>query len=84
MFPEQLEPLRQVGDPMADECMKALDVKPGSDALDIIGSYLSQPICEQCSKAPRIFQENITTVPEWVDWDLIHQGQNVYWYEHRP
>ncbi|KAG0337070.1 hypothetical protein BG004_007794 [Podila humilis] len=75
----QLEPLRQVGDVLADRALDALDIKPGQDALELLREYTSRPIEDQPSDAPRKLLEQVMTIPEWVDWAQIQRGQDVYW-----
>ncbi|CAM6127097.1 unnamed protein product [Calypogeia fissa] len=77
--PTQLEPLRQVGDPVADSCVAALKIKPGADALEVLEQYLARPILQQEADAPREFRDGALQVPDWVDWDIIEQGQQVNW-----
>lgn len=79
-FPaSRLEPLRQVGDLVADNALAALDVKPGQDALAVLREYTSQPIELQASDAPRLLMQQLMTVPDWVDWAQVQRGQEVYW-----
>ncbi|KAG0340244.1 hypothetical protein BG004_006489 [Podila humilis] len=75
----QLEPLRQMGDDLADSALVALGVKPRQDALVALREYTSRPIEDQLSDAPRQLLEHMSTVPEWVDWDKIQRGQAVFW-----
>ncbi|KAG0340245.1 hypothetical protein BG004_006490 [Podila humilis] len=75
----QLEPLRQIGDVLADNALAALDIKPGQDALVAMREYTSRPVEEQLSDAPRKLLEQLMTVPEWVDWEKVKRGQDVYW-----
>ncbi|CAM6109917.1 unnamed protein product [Calypogeia fissa] len=82
--PTQLEPLRQVGDPVADSCVEALKIKPGADALEVLKQYLATPSLQQQADGPRefrdgAFRDGAFQVPDWVDWDIIEQGQQVYW-----
>ncbi|KAL2612873.1 hypothetical protein R1flu_024565 [Riccia fluitans] len=77
--PRQLENLRQKSDPLADECTRALHVKPGTDSLKALDEYLSRPLEDQASAAPRKFMEQVTTTPNWFDAELLIQGQNVFW-----
>ncbi|KFH63216.1 hypothetical protein MVEG_10627 [Podila verticillata NRRL 6337] len=79
-FPaSRLEPLRQVGDVLADNALAALNVKPGQDALVALREYTAQPIKEQTSEAPRLLMQQLMTVPEWVNWAQVQRGQEVYW-----
>ncbi|KAF9406499.1 hypothetical protein BGZ94_003086 [Podila epigama] len=73
-----LAPLRQKGDALADEALAVLQVKVGQDALEALRAYTSRPVDEQESDAPRKLMEQLTTVPEWVDWKQIQRGQDVF------
>ncbi|KAG0340242.1 hypothetical protein BG004_006487 [Podila humilis] len=75
----QLEPLRQMGDDLADNALAALNIKPGQDALAALREYTSRPIEDQPSDAPRKLLEHVMMVPEWVDWEQVKRGQDVYW-----
>ncbi|KAL3701155.1 hypothetical protein R1sor_019177 [Riccia sorocarpa] len=75
----ELESLRQKSDPLADDCIRALNLKPGTDSLKALDDYVSQPVEEQASAAPRKFMEQVTTIPHWADPELMKQGQNVFW-----
>ncbi|KAL3701158.1 hypothetical protein R1sor_019180 [Riccia sorocarpa] len=75
----ELENLRQRSDPAADECIRALNLRPGTDSLKALDDYVSQPVEEQASEAPRKFMEQVTTTPLWVDPELMKQGQRVFW-----
>ncbi|KAL2631623.1 hypothetical protein R1flu_016309 [Riccia fluitans] len=77
--PKELENLRQKSDPLADECIRALHVKPGTDSLKALDEYVSRPLEDQPSAAPRKFMEQVTSTPNWVDPELINQGRNVFW-----
>ncbi len=79
----KLEPLRRLGDPLADEALAALDIKPGEDALEALLTYTAQPSDQQRSQAPKQLLAQVMTVPEWVDWGRVQRGQKVYWYDHR-
>ncbi|KAF9564451.1 hypothetical protein EC968_004503 [Mortierella alpina] len=79
-FPaSKLEPLRVLGDPLADDALAALEIKPGDDALEALLAYTAQPLDEQKSSAPQQLLTQVMTVPEWVDWDRLKRGQEVYW-----
>lgn len=79
-FPaSRLEPLRQVGDLLADNALAALDVKPGQNALAALREYTARPVEEQVSDAPRLLMQQLMTVPDWVDWAQVQRGQEVYW-----
>ncbi|KAF9564453.1 hypothetical protein EC968_004505 [Mortierella alpina] len=79
-FPaSRLEPLRRLGDPLADDALAALEIKPGDDALEALLAYTAQPLDEQKSPAPQRLLTQVMTVPDWVDWDRLERGQQVYW-----
>ncbi|KAF9195432.1 hypothetical protein BGZ51_000006 [Haplosporangium sp. Z 767] len=75
----KLEPLRKIGDELADDALEILKAKPGQDALELLREYTARPENEQESPAPRKLMEHLVTVPEWVDWEQIRRGQEVYW-----
>ncbi|KAG0254676.1 hypothetical protein BGZ95_005965, partial [Linnemannia exigua] len=74
----RLEPLRMIGDPLADDAVEALKVKKGQDALKALREYISRPESEQESQAPALLMKQLMTVPEWVDWEQVRRGQEVY------
>ncbi|KAI8358770.1 hypothetical protein B0O80DRAFT_526551 [Mortierella sp. GBAus27b] len=75
----QLEPLRRLGDKLADEALEVLKIKPGQDAYKALLEYVARPEHEQESPAPRLLVEQLTTVPDWVDWEQVRRGQQVMW-----
>ncbi|KAF9935769.1 hypothetical protein BGZ67_002974, partial [Mortierella alpina] len=74
----RLEPLRGLGDPLADDALAALEIKRGEDALEALLAYTAQPSDEQKSSAPQQLLTQVMTVPDWVDWDRIQRGQQVF------
>ncbi|CAO3565595.1 unnamed protein product [Mortierella alpina] len=74
----KLEPLRSLGDPLSDDALAALEIKPGEDALEALLAYTAHPSDEQKSPAPHQLLKQVMTLPEWVDWDRIQRGQIVY------
>ncbi|KAF9575046.1 hypothetical protein EC968_004543 [Mortierella alpina] len=74
----KLEPLRCLGDPLADDALAALEIKRGEDALEALLAYTAQPSNKQRSSAPQQLLTQMMTVPEWVDWDRLKRGQQVY------
>ncbi|KAG0207370.1 hypothetical protein BGX33_006892 [Mortierella sp. NVP41] len=75
----RLEPLRMIGDVLADNALEALQVKKGQDALKALREYTSRPESEQESPAPALLMKQLMTVPGWVDWEQVRRGQDVYW-----
>jgi len=80
----RLEPLRRVGDELADNALEALKIKPGQDAYKVLLAYVSRPEHEQESPAPRLLMKQVMTVPEWVDWEQVRRGQQVFWLVSPP
>ncbi|KAF8939745.1 hypothetical protein EDD21DRAFT_334158 [Dissophora ornata] len=78
----RLEPLRKVGDVLADNALEVLKVKPGQDGFKALLEYTSRPENEQESPAPQLLMDQMMTVPEWVDWEQVRRGQEVYWRYH--
>jgi hypothetical protein len=68
----ELEPLRYVGDVLADDALSAMKLGPSDDPL----THLT-PIAK---KLPPVFKlyEQVTTVPSWVDWERVNRGQQVF------
>ncbi|KAL3701154.1 hypothetical protein R1sor_019176 [Riccia sorocarpa] len=62
----ELENLRHKSDPVADD--QALHLKPGTDSLKALDDYVSQPVEEQASAAPRKFRKLFLA-------DGIHSGR---------
>ncbi|KAK3821707.1 MAG: hypothetical protein J3Q66DRAFT_427315 [Benniella sp.] len=75
----RLEPLRRIGDELADKALEALKIKAGQDAYKVLLAYVSRPEHEQESPAPRLLMKQVMTVPEWVDWEQVRRGQQVFW-----
>ncbi|KAF9432224.1 hypothetical protein BGZ76_011094 [Entomortierella beljakovae] len=80
ILPSRLEEMRTIGDDLADEVFLALGLEPKQDALEALIAYTSRPECEQESSSPRLLMEQLTTIPEWVDWNAIESGQKVFKY----
>ena len=74
----QLEPLRFLGDDLADNALKDLQIKTGQDAYKVLMAYTMRPESEQESPAPRLLLESMTAVPNWVDWEQVGRGQAVF------
>ncbi|KAG0051265.1 hypothetical protein BGZ83_003899 [Gryganskiella cystojenkinii] len=75
----RLEPLRKIGDALADDALEALKIRRGEDALAALRAYVSRPESEQESPAPRLLMDQLMTVPDWVDWKQVRRGQDVFW-----
>lgn len=73
-------------DKLADECLQRLDVisppksAPRADAAKGPKRDLYTLLKEHANEDPKLGQlwTEINTVPEWVDWDQIKRGQEVF------
>ncbi|KAF9973589.1 hypothetical protein BGZ73_003168 [Actinomortierella ambigua] len=74
-----LEPYRMQGDPLSDETLRVLNVKRHEDALEALMAYVQRPVEQQESDIPRKFLDHVLSVPDWVDWDQLRRGQQVFW-----
>ncbi|KAF9921665.1 hypothetical protein BGZ65_010166, partial [Modicella reniformis] len=79
LLASRLESLRRIGDELADNALQVLKIKPGEDAYTILQAYVAQPEHEQESPAPRMLMKQLMAVPEWVDWEQVRRGQQVFW-----
>ena len=75
---EQLEPYRQIGDPLVDEIFQLFreEGQPVGAAMDLVDACPDGP-----SPATRAVAELLryhSQVPHWVDWDQIERGQRVF------
>ncbi|OZJ05994.1 hypothetical protein BZG36_01156 [Bifiguratus adelaidae] len=72
-----LEPLRQQGDPLADDVVSFLKLNPHQDVYAKVSEYLST------EDAPAVqvlrFMEEMKRVPDWLDPSQIERGQRVFW-----
>lgn len=70
---EKLEVLSHVSDTLADDCLKHLHWKAHQDVSKVLHN------CDSAHESIMKFKEQIGGVPEWVNWDLVRQGQDVFW-----
>ncbi|KAL2862356.1 oxygenase MpaB family protein [Aspergillus lucknowensis] len=76
----ELEPWTRTCDTLADECNAILDALPASaedpskrDRYALLrDNHASDPKLEE-------LWTQINTVPEWVDWEQIQRGQDLFW-----
>ncbi|CAG8110906.1 unnamed protein product [Penicillium nalgiovense] len=80
--PDDLKSLIHNCDSLADECVERLNKIPSDDGADkrpfkkdLYG--LLRDHAEEDPKLNELWTE-INTVPEWVDWDQIQRGQDVF------
>ncbi|KAJ9049016.1 hypothetical protein DSO57_1028871 [Entomophthora muscae] len=67
---DDLEKLRLVGDPLADEALSHLG--PGDKITNMPNMASAHP-------AVQALHRQVTTVPSWVDFDQILRGQTLFW-----
>jgi hypothetical protein len=76
----ELDPWIRTCDALADDANEKLDALPASaddpskrDRYALLrDNYASDPKLEE-------LWTQINTVPEWVDWDQIKRGQDIFW-----
>lgn len=91
LTPEECEPLKQSYDVLGEECLNVLNefypaetvvktenanekpVKPKRDLYLLLRNHRSEH-----PKLQELWDE-VTTIPEWVDWDQIARGQEVFY-----
>jgi hypothetical protein len=72
-----MQPLRSVGDPDCDAVLAELDPKPDDDVLQVVLDRVDAGSARD-DTVLRKFVDRYSTVPKWVDWDLIRHGQKVF------
>jgi hypothetical protein len=85
--PSQLEPWVRRCDTLADDCTRIINKLPKPAAAapsdgSILPSKDSYALLRDKHKdSPRLGElwNEINTVPDWVDWDQIERGQDIYW-----
>jgi len=89
MTEEQMNPLKFSYDVLAEECLNVLDeISPPVDASlpwneskAKVDRDLYALIRDNASKNPKLGElwDQVNAVPEWVDWDQIARGQDVFY-----
>lgn len=79
----KLQPLRQIGDPDCDAVLSVLDPQPDDDILEMLfdradASDAASASSTEDDKVLRDFVLRYSTVPTWVDWNMIRRGQQVF------
>lgn len=76
----ELEPWIRTCDTLADEANEVLDSLPASseDPTKRDRYALLRDNHAQDSKLEELWNQ-INTVPEWVDWEQIQRGQDLFW-----
>lgn len=83
----QLEPLRQIGDPLLDEWLDVVKLRPSEDPIHALFPIHSENTTIRKRKHARDAKhynpagalcEHLLSTPAWVDWDSIARGQDVF------
>eukprot|EP00937_MAST-01D_sp_MAST-1D-sp2_P001972 g1972.t1 len=80
----QLEPLRQIGDPLADAALEAMDtrLRPATDPLQLLRRLAAEEDAAAGAStgggACAALLAQAREVPAWVDWDAVQRGQDVF------
>lgn len=88
--PEQLEPMKHSYDKLADDCLDAIDrlSPPVKSELPRQHSEKGAPprdlyalLRENADKDEKLAEmwKQVNDVPDWVDWDQIKRGQEVFY-----
>lgn len=75
--PAELAPLRFSVDNLADAALNELDIKSKGDAFEALERAVKSPDTAKYQNCHRLYNQ-VTTVPEWVDYDQIARGQDVF------
>ena len=71
----ELQPLRQLGDPLADELVCTAKPTSTADLLPKLENTIRGTEDDACM-AP--LAKQLMCTPEWVDWDKIARGQQIF------
>lgn len=72
---KELIPLQREGDDLADAVVRALNLQPREDGLAKLLAYHKNNNIKEVEE----FYDQMTKVPEWVDWAQIKRGQDLFW-----
>lgn len=79
----EFEPLTRTCDTLADECSEVLDkiIADSDDSGTPLRADRYALLRDHHKSHPALEElwTQINTVPEWVDWDQIHRGQDIFW-----
>lgn len=79
----EFEPLTRTCDSLADECSEVLDriIADSDDSGTPLRADRYALLRDHHESHPALDElwRQINTVPEWVDWDQIHRGQDIFW-----
>jgi hypothetical protein len=72
--PSQLAPLRQTYDQLSDDAFAELGLQPKQDAFAALEKAVQSGQAPACAK----LLQQLRTVPDWVDYEQIRRGQDVF------
>ncbi|KAJ5669862.1 hypothetical protein N7462_010932 [Penicillium macrosclerotiorum] len=78
---EQLRPMVSTYDSLADHCVQQLNKIPTEGDTDRpFKKDLYKLLKDHADEDPKLKElwEQVNTIPEWVDWDQIQRGQDVF------
>eukprot|EP00960_Hanusia_phi_P030193 748433-Hanusia_phi.AAC.1 len=78
LLPSQLKQLRSQGDDLCDQLLEALDPQPKTIAQDEILDLILADSCPCSDPSITSFVQMYSEVPEWVDWEKVRRGQEVF------
>ena len=78
---EELSPMIQTCDSLADECVQRLNKIPSGDSDKPFRKDFYSLLEKHADEDPKLKElwTEINTVPEWVDWDQIKRGQDTFY-----
>lgn len=85
-MPSDLEPWRQRGDDVVDALLHKVQPGPAADVVKMAceaaaaGPPAAGKKCEKAEKAAALaaWHAQMSDVPEWVDWEQLQRGQEVF------
>ncbi|KAJ8603459.1 hypothetical protein MRB53_042156 [Persea americana] len=76
-LPQELAPLRHACDDLADQCLQELEIKLGVDAYEHLREKVTGLDKEKYPRSLE-FWKQLHTLPEFVDFEQIRRGQDVF------
>jgi len=73
---KSLDAMRLVSDDLADAALDVLQARPSDDCLDLL--FKRKAAEGQADAAVDAFLNQVLTVPDWVNWEQIRRGQEVF------
>ena len=79
---ETLQPLRSIGDPLADAVITELHADGGVDAMNaLMRNFVANehPVPANLPAPIRHYLEQSSQLPDWADPAMINAGEDVFW-----